>query len=173
MESAAHIDRNTQINARPDQIIPPGAAIYVSVTAGVSNGTPVIHVHGPGGPQTSGTAKKGATEVVLPSTTILNVSPGTWHVAWDSIGYRLMPTLESIQETDDLTLIGSVTVPPLGEATPKPRPLRSTFAEYAASGMDNASVAPLMQMIEAEARKARQRAELELRNLCTSYATAA
>ncbi|MBS1798450.1 MAG: hypothetical protein JSS95_01355 [Acidobacteria bacterium] len=47
----------------------------------------------------------------MPPTTIINVSPGKWHVAWDGIGYHLMPTIESIQETTDLTLIGSVIVP--------------------------------------------------------------
>lgn len=92
--------------------IPPGATISASVTTSVSDGITDVHVHGPGGPLTSFTAKRGALEVVLPSVTIRNVSPGSWHVAWDGAKCRLMPTLESIRETDDLTLIGSITVSP-------------------------------------------------------------
>ncbi len=77
----------------------------------VTSGFREVYVHGPDGLLTGGTAKKGNVEVVLPPATIAGVSPGTWHVAWDGGTYRLMPTLESIQETDRLTLIGSVTVP--------------------------------------------------------------
>ena len=139
-----------QRNVRRDQIIPPGAAIYASVTVSFSEGIGRVHVHGLGGPGTSATAKKGPIAVVLPSTTMINVSPGKWHVAWDGIGYRLMPTLESIQETDDLTLIGSVTVPS-----------SALISDIIAAKVDSRS--PLLIMADAAARREQQDKGIEER----------
>jgi hypothetical protein len=47
-----------------------------------------------------------------------------------------MPTLESIQETEDLTLVGSVAVPPFSRQA----------SAYAAAGIDVATASPLLVM---------------------------
>lgn len=122
------------------KIIPPGAAIYATVTA--TNGA--VHVHGVGGRNTSAVARKGAVEVVLPPTTFEGLPPGNWHVAWDGSGFILKPTIESIQETNHLTLIGSVTVPPFHKETAVIT--ASKAREYAAAGIDVASASALLVM---------------------------
>jgi len=124
--------------------IPPGAVIYGVVSATDFNGSPAINVHGIAGPHTMLRAKKGAIEVLLPSSSIIEILPGKHFVAWDGTSYRAMPTMESIQETDDLTFIGSVIVPPPGLLA----------NEFAAAGIDTASASPLLKMAMAAPRTA-------------------
>ena len=95
--------------------IPLGAAIYGTVTASTVTGIQTVYVHGDGGRMTSLVARKGAEEVILPSATIVGLSAGTWHIAWDGTQYVAKPTLKSIQEANHLTLIGSVKIPPSWE----------------------------------------------------------
>lgn len=85
--------------------IPAGAVIYGFATVEELDGVRQVHIHGRGGRFTSMLAKKGAREVILPGATIVNVPPTEKYVAWDGKSYVLRPTLESIQETDHLTLI--------------------------------------------------------------------
>jgi hypothetical protein len=89
-------------------VIPSRAVIYATVTASTTDGVRKVAVHGTGGFGTMITAKKGAKEVLLPSATIVDAGGRSKFVAWDGYNYVLTPTLESIEETDDLTLIGSV-----------------------------------------------------------------
>lgn len=88
--------------------IPPGAAIYGTVTEIFVEGRREIWVHGDGGPRTGIRVKRGVFEKVLPSATILNVGTGPVYVAWDGIGYKLCRALREIQADDNLTLIGSI-----------------------------------------------------------------
>ena len=99
--------------------IPQGAAIYGTVTESFSQGNRTILVHGEGGPTTGVRVKKGVFEITLPATTIVGVSPGPIHIAWDGIGYQICRSLKEIQADDRLTLIGSVEIPP---KTPPPLP---------------------------------------------------
>lgn len=88
--------------------VPQGAAIYGTVTETISQGHRAILVHGDGGPMTGIRVKRGAFEITLPSTTIINVPPGPAFVAWNGIGYKLCQSLKEIQADDSLILIGSV-----------------------------------------------------------------
>jgi DNA-binding transcriptional regulator YiaG len=103
--------------------IPPGAVIYGAVTPTINDGGRVLYVHGRGGFHTSLTAKKGAKEVILPSASIIGIGPGDKFVAWDGSNYVLKPTLDSIHETDDLTLIGAVGEWPQTEPVTEQPPL--------------------------------------------------
>lgn len=91
--------------------IPPGAVIYGFATVEVVDGVRQVHIHGQGGRYSSLLAKKGGREVILPGATIANVPPAYKYVAWDGESYVLRPTLESIQETDHLTLIARIDDP--------------------------------------------------------------
>lgn len=91
--------------------IPPGAVIYAKASSIVVDGTRRVNLHGPSGPYTSFIAKKGNTEVVLPSATFVGFSPNDEYVAWDGEEYVLRPTMESINETDDLIFIARVDDP--------------------------------------------------------------
>ncbi len=91
--------------------IPPGAVIYGYAIAELANGIRQVHIHGRGGRYTSLVAKKGAREAVLPGATIVGVPPTEKYVAWDGQSYVLRPTLESIQETDHLTMIAKIDDP--------------------------------------------------------------
>ena len=101
-----------QENARIE--IPAGAVIYGYATAEEVDGVRQVHIHGRGGRFTSLLAKKGTREVVLPGATIVNVPPTERYVAWNGESYVLRPTLESIQETDHLTLISKIDDPQHG-----------------------------------------------------------
>ena len=96
--------------------IPAGAVIYGYATAEEVDGVRQVHIHGRGGRFTSLLAKKGTREVVLPGATIVNVSADRKYVAWNGESYVLRPTLESIQETDHLTLISKIDDPQHGFA---------------------------------------------------------
>lgn len=103
------ITKAKQEEARAE--IPAGAVIYGYATAEEVDGVRRVHIHGRGGRFTSLLAKKGTREVVLPGATIVNVPPTERYVAWDGESYVLRPTLESIQETDHLTLISKIDDP--------------------------------------------------------------
>jgi hypothetical protein len=91
--------------------IPPGAVIYGYATVEEVDGMRQVDIHGRGGRYSSLLAKKGASEVVLPGASIVGVSPNYKYVAWDGESYVLRPTVESIQETDHLTLIAKIDDP--------------------------------------------------------------
>ncbi len=100
--------------------VPPGAVIYGCATVEEVDGMRQVHIHGRGSRFTSLLAKKGAREVVLPGASIVAVSLDSKYVAWDGETYVLRPTLESIQETDHLTLVAKINdpqadSPPTGE----------------------------------------------------------
>lgn len=98
--------------------LPPGAVIFGKLTpTTTASGVSSIQVHGFGGPHASLVAKKNSVEFSLPGTTFLNVSPGVQYVAWDGDQFVLRPTLESVLEYGDLTLVGHVEVPVLDTAT--------------------------------------------------------
>jgi hypothetical protein len=91
--------------------IPPGAVVYAQATSEMTDGVRRVNLHGPGGPYTSFIAKKGDVEIVLPGTTIVGAPSNLEYVAWDGKRYLLMPTMESIQETDDLVFVARVDDP--------------------------------------------------------------
>jgi DNA-binding Xre family transcriptional regulator len=79
-----------------------GAEIHGEVLASV-DGT-VVSIHGPGGPMTALWAQKGPRQIVLPSASIVGVSPSDKYVAWNGEGYVFRPTLESVLADDRLML---------------------------------------------------------------------
>ena len=85
-----------------------GDALYGTITETISDGMRKISVHRKNGVGAGILAKRGHFEKALPSTTIVNVSPGPVFVAWDGIGYKLCHSLREIQADDNLTLIGSL-----------------------------------------------------------------
>jgi hypothetical protein len=92
--------------------LPPGAVIRGMLTlTTASSGVSSIQVHGFGGPNASLVAKKNSVEFILPGTTFADVSPGIQYVAWDGDQFVLRPTLESVLEYSDLTLVGHVEIP--------------------------------------------------------------
>jgi hypothetical protein len=111
--------------------VPPGAVIYGCATVEEVDGMRQVHIHGRGGRFTSLLTKKGAREVVLPGASIVAVSPDSKYVVWDGETYVLRPTLESIQETDHLTLVAKIN---LKTAVTRPRGHRFRATSWAGGG---------------------------------------
>jgi gas vesicle protein len=88
--------------------IPLGAVIYGTATSTTLAGVRTVQVYGTGGLSTALIARKGDKKVHLPPASLVGISPNCKYVAWDGENYILKPTLESIKETDNLTLIAEV-----------------------------------------------------------------
>lgn len=147
-DTRVRVLRKKQAKPKDSRIeIPRGAAIYATVTATTVNGIATVHVHGDSGLMSSFVARKGPTEVILPSATIVGLSPGNWHIAWDGREYVPKPTMKSIQETNHLTLIGSVSLPPSSEEVPDLAPSEVTRNALLA---DKISGAPFLRKQQRE-----------------------
>lgn len=89
---------------------------YGTVTSAASGATATVSIHGSGGSLTSLVATKGGSETLLPSATIVGVTPNTdSFVGWDGSKYTLHSTLAAVL-TDENTPIGKVSV--VGTGTP-------------------------------------------------------
>ncbi len=106
------VPKQSKVKQKTPKIeIPADAVIYGYATSADVNGVRRVSVQGRGGPMAGLLTKKGAKEAILPSATIVGVSPDQKYVAWDGEHYVLRPTIESILETDDLTFICMVDDP--------------------------------------------------------------
>ncbi len=83
---------------------------YGVVSSVASGGAADVEISGANGALTSLVAVKGGNTSVLPSATIVGVTPGsTQFVGWNGKNYVLRPTLAAVL-SDDLTPIGKVSV---------------------------------------------------------------
>ncbi len=81
-----------------------------TVTSEASGSSANVNVQGASGPLTSLVRLKGSSQKVLPSATVIGVTPGSnLFVGFDGLQYRLQPTLAAVL-ADNLTPIGKVSV---------------------------------------------------------------